>query len=139
MGATFHSGPVYGAYANLFSVSKENIAASASALEILQIDIPADEDWIIMKVQAYCDVQGNAGDVDVEDDTVSILSADAVLVSDDVVVAAVVATGGEKGALVAGGSVLTVDVDNGITTAIEDLTVNAWGFIRKKNPTPSDV
>src|SRR3970282_2719984 len=103
MGAKFLTGAVYGAYANLFSVSKENIAASATALEILEISIPADEDWIIMKVQAYCDVQGNAGDVDVEDDGNSILSADAVLVSDGVVVAAVVATGGEKGALFLGG------------------------------------
>jgi len=137
MGATFLSGPVYGAYALLAAVSKENIAASASDLEILQIDIPTDEQWIIMKAAAYCDVQGNAGSVDIEDDTVSILSAAITLVSDDAVEASITAAGGEKGALVEG--VLTVDASNGITTAIEDLTVQLWGFIRKKNPTPSDV
>lgn len=137
MGASFLSGPVYGAYALLAVVSKENIAASATALEILQVDIPTDEQWGIMKVSAYCDVQGNAGDVDVEDDGVSILSADIVLASDDAVEGTVTLTGGEKAAIVEG--VLTVDVDNGVTTAIEDLTVSIWGFIRKKNPSPSDV
>jgi len=137
MGSTFLGGPVYGAYALLAVVSKENIAASAAALEILQVDIPTDEQWGIMKVAAYCDVQGNAGDVDVEDDGTSILSADIVLVSDDSVEGTVTLTGGEKARIVEG--VLTVDVDNGITTAIEDLTVSIWGFIRKKDPKPSDV
>jgi len=136
MGGTFFSGPVYGAYGLLAAVSKENIAASASALEILQIDIPTDEEWVIRRVAAYCDVQGNAGDIDVEDDGVSILSADLALVSDDAVEATPAATAGESGRLVEG--VLTVDVDNGITTAIEDLTVQLWGYIKKKNPTPAD-
>jgi len=137
MGSTFLGGPVYGAYALLAVVSKENIAASAAALEILQVDIPTDEQWGIMKVAAYCDVQGNAGDVDVEDDGTSILSADIALASDDSVEGTVTLTGGEKARIVEG--VLTVDVDNGITTAIEDLTVSIWGFIRKKDPKPSDV
>lgn len=131
---TYLDGPVYGAYGLLAVVSKENIAASATDLEILQVDIPADEQWGVMKVAAYCDVQGNGGTVNVEDDGASILAAAITLASDDAVEGSVTLTGGEQARIVEG--VLTVDASNGITTAIEDLTVEIWGFIRKKNPTP---
>ena len=133
MGTTRFSGPVYGAKSLLVHCSKESVAASVTDLEIFQIDVPADEDWFLTRVHAYCDVQGNAGTVDVEDDGTSVLSANITLVSDDSVEGDVAADGGEdEGKKVAASSVLTIDATNGITTAIEDLQVSVYGYIRKK-------
>ena len=53
--------------------------------------------------------------------------------SDDSVETSITATSGEdEGKIVAAASSITVDVTNGATTAVEDLTVSVYGFIRKR-------
>lgn len=141
MGSTYFSGPVYGAY-GLLAVAQtvDGGGLSQTDLEFAQFDVPADEDWVVMRAAAYSDVAGTAAaTIDIEDDTVSILSSAITLVADDSVDAVIVKTGNEKGALVAAGSVLTVDATTGATTAPDMVVVNIWGFARKLNPGPQDV
>lgn len=133
MARTEYKGPVYGAITVLSSVSKDTVAISQTDLEVFQMDVPADEDWFVTRVSAYCDDAGTvAATVDVEDDGVSILSSVITLVSDDAVERAITADPGEdEGKKVAAGSVLTVDVTSGATTGPSDITVTIEGYRRK--------
>lgn len=132
MGTTRYSGPVYGAKTLLFSCFDTQVAADATDLEIFEINVPSDETWVITDVQAYCDVQGNGGVVDVEDDGTSVLDANLTLVTKASAEATITADAGEdEGTVVAAGSKITVDVTNGATTAVDLLTVHCYGYIRK--------
>lgn len=132
MGTLRYHGPVYGAKSLLATVTRASVAANASALELLQIDIPSTEDWYITEVYAYCTNQGNGGTVDVKDDAVSVLPAAVTLASNASAKQTCTADGGEdEGKKVAGGSSLTVNASDGATTAIADLVVHVMGYIRK--------
>lgn len=132
MGRTNFSGPVYGGKAVLASFSRSTVATDQTDLEIFEVNVPADEDWYITGVRAYCDGAGSAAaTLDVEDDGASMLDAAITLVSDDEVVTDLDADSGEDaGHKVEASSVITVDATTGTTTAPTEITVQIEGFRR---------
>lgn len=135
MGRTEFSGPVYGAVGVLAVAHIDSIGPSVTDTEIFQIDVPSTEDWFITRVAAYCSNQGNAGTIDVEDDTASVLSASITLATADSVESAVAASAGEdEGRRVVAGSSITVDATVAATTAATDITVTIEGYRRKVGP-----
>ena len=131
MAQTSFSGPVYGGQQLLVSLHKDTVATGQTDLEIFELDVPTDEDWYLTHVRTYCDVAGAvAATLDIEDDTVSVLSAAITLVADDSVSTAIAADTGERGKRVAAGSNLTIDATTGATTAPDDITVHIYGYVR---------
>ncbi len=132
MGTTRFSGPVYGAKNVLFSVSRTAVVTAQTALAVLEIDVPATENWGICEVHAFCTGAGSAaGLVNVKTGTTAILATNITLVAnDDVVGVAPVTSGEDEGYIVASSAVLTVVVTTGTTTAVADLTVNVIGYRR---------
>lgn len=133
MGTTRFSGPVYGSKALLAVAHISTIGPSVTDSEIAECLVPTGEDWYVTNVQAYCTNQGNGGTVDVESPNgTSLLSANITLTTGAAVAGAVTPDSGEdEGKRVAAGSRLHVEASDGATTAIANLTVYIYGFIRK--------
>ena len=125
-------GPFMGASTVLATAFRGTVAANASNLEIFQIDLPADEDWYVTRVAAYCSNQGNGGSVNPKGGGVALLAAAITLVTADSIESAPTTDAGESaGKRVAAGTSLTVEASDGATTAIADLVVTIEGFKRK--------
>lgn len=135
MGRTSFSGPVYGAKSLLGVASIGTIGPSVTDSEIAELLVPANEDWYVTDVQAYCLNQGNGGTVDVESpDGTSLLSANITLTTGAAAAGVVVKTAEEdEGRRVASATRLHVEVTDGATTAITGLIVSVYGYIRKIN------
>lgn len=129
MGRTNFSGPVTGAQ-GLLCVAHIDSAAAGGDTEILDLDVPADEDWYVTHARGWCTLTGNAGSVAIKDDGSSISTI--TLAATDSASGTVTADPDEVGKLVAASSVLTVVATVGATTAATDITVHIYGYIRRK-------
>lgn len=132
MSRSSFSGPAYGAKALLAVAHISTIGPSVTDSEVAELLVPADEDWYVTNVQAYCTNQGNGGTVDVESPNgTSLLSADITLSTGAAVAGTVNPDPGEdEGKRVAAGTRLHVEASDGAMTAIANLTVYVYGFIR---------
>lgn len=130
MGITRVSGPLYGAKSLLLMAAASSVATGGES-EIFEFDVPADEDWYITNVNAYCTAcDSSAATCNIKDDGTAIMSA-VTFVADDNAAGTITATAGEdEGKAVAGGSALTFLVTAGNTTAVADVHISVHGFIR---------
>lgn len=127
MGRTSFDGPVYGALGILAQMYVDTVAVSQTDLENFEVTVPADEDWYVTRIYAYTTLAGTAAaTVDVEDDTVSLMSANITLVTN----ASTQGTLSPAAPRIAASSAVTFDVTTGATTAPLDITVTVEGYRR---------
>lgn len=124
MARTGHDGPDYGAL-GILAHAVSNPAVSQTDLEIYETTVPADEDWYVHRVHVWCDTAGvtPTATVDIEDDTVSILSSAMTLVADT----PVIGTLAVADTRVAASSALTFDITTGTTApTLVHIVAEGW-------------
>ena len=92
--------------------------------------VPSDEDWLVTNASVYCTTEAAAATCDLKDDGTSILASAIALSAAAPAAASVTASAGEdEGALIAGGSAITVHLTTG-GTGPTNVQVSVFGYIR---------